>query len=157
MLGTRSKNITESFEMTSAPALIDFKYDGLRVQIHNNLGEVRLFTRNLDEITKQFPEVLEFIKTNFSDISFVIDSECVGYDYKNQKFLPFQVLSKRILTKKIEDVNYINIIVKSFDILYLNNETLISKPYKQRREILEKLFLNRKMKQKIHFNTNSLK
>ena len=157
MLGTRAQTVKESFEMTSKPALLDFKYDGLRVQIHNNKGKVNLFTRNLDEITQQFPEVIDFIQTNFSDISFVADSECVGFDYKKGKFLPFQMLSKRILTKEITEVDHINVIVKVFDILYLNNKTLIDKSYKERREILEQLMLNRKLKQKLHFDVEKLR
>lgn len=157
MLGTRSNSVKQSFEMTSRPALLDYKYDGLRVQIHNNYGEVRLFSRNLDEITKQFPEVVEFIKNNFSDLSFVVDSECVGYDFDKQEFLPFQVLSRRILTKNVSEVSHINVVVKAFDLLYLNEETLINDKYSKRRELLETIFLNRKLKQKLYFDVEMLK
>ena len=148
MLGPRSTSITDAFEKTLKPALLDFKYDGLRVQIHNNKGKVDLFTRNLDNITKQFPEIVEYIKTNFSDLSFVLDSECVGYDFEKRKFIPFQVFSKRILTKELRSVSHISVAVRTFDIVYLNGETIFKKPYKERREILESLFFNRKLVQK---------
>jgi len=157
MLAPRVKTVKEGFEMTNTPSLIDFKYDGLRVQIHNNEGEVKLFTRNLDEITQQFPEVIEYVKKNFSDLSFVLDTECVGFDYINKKFLPFQTLSKRILTKEIEEVRHINVIVKAFDILYLNGTTLIDVEYVKRREKLKKIMINRKMKQRLNFDVNKLK
>jgi DNA ligase-1 len=145
MLGTRVNSFEEAFEIVGKPAFADFKYDGLRVQIHNYKGKVKLFSRNLEDITTQFPEIINFIKQNFSDLSFILDSECVGYDYKNKKFLPFQTLSKRIMKKEINENLHINITVKIFDILYLKDETLIKKPYKERREILENLFLNRKI------------
>lgn len=145
MLGTRAKTIDDALKSTGKPAIIDYKYDGLRVQIHNNKGEITLFSRNLENITKQFPEVVEYIKRNFSDSSFVLDTECVGYDNKRHSFLPFQTLSKRILTKDISSVSSILVVVKTFDILYLNGKTLIDIPYEKRREQMEKLYLNRKL------------
>ena len=148
MLGTRAKTITDSFSSTGTPALIDYKYDGLRVQIHNQKGEVTLFSRNLEDITKQFPEVVEYIKTNFSDCSFVLDSECVGYDKNKQTYLPFQILSRRILTKNVSSVSSISVVVKTFDILYFNNKTLIDYSYEKRREYMENLYIGRTLVQK---------
>lgn len=157
MLGTRAANINESFEISGVPALADFKYDGLRVQIHNNNGEVKLFSRNLDEITKQFPEIIDFIKENYSELSFVIDSECVGFDFDKQIFLPFQTLSKRIMTKEFNEVKHINICVRAFDIMYLNGKTLIDEPYEKRRQRLSELFVGKRLVQNINFNLKDLK
>lgn len=152
MLGTRAKDIKESFEISGKPALIDFKYDGLRIQIHNDKGKITLFSRNLDDITKQFPEVVEYIKENFSNMSFVMDSECVGFDFKTGKFLPFQTLSRRILSKEISDVEHIKVVVKAFDLLYYDNKTIIDLPYEERREILENMFIDKTIKQKLNFD-----
>lgn len=157
MLGTRKNTIKDSLELTGLPAFLDYKYDGLRVQIHNNKGEIELFSRNLDNITKQFPEVVDFIRNNFSDLSFVLDTECVGYDFEKEEFLPFQVLSRRIMTKDFSEVSHINVVVKAFDILYIDGKTLIDESYQNRREILEGLFLNRDLKQKLHFDVKKLK
>ncbi len=157
MLGTRANTIEDSFEVSKKPALIDFKYDGLRVQIHNDKGKVRLFSRNLEEITKQFPEVVEFVKENFSDLSFVADTECVGYDFDTQKFLPFQLLSRRIMTKNVNEVSHIKVVVKIFDIMYLNGQTIIELPYSQRREKIYELMLNRPLRQTISFDIKKLK
>lgn len=157
MLGTRSNTIKDSFDVSGKPALIDFKYDGLRVQIHNDYGNVRLFSRNLDEITKQFPEVIDFVKVNFSDVSFVVDSECVGFDFEKGVFLPFQMLSRRILSKDVNGVSHIKVVVKAFDLLYLNSETLIDDSYNLRREKLEELFVGRELKQELNFNVEKIK
>lgn len=157
MLGTRTNTIESSFEITGKPSLIDFKYDGLRVQIHNKNGEIKLYSRNLDEITKQFPEVVEFIKENFSDLTFVIDAECVGFDFDKMQFLPFQTLSRRIMSKNIDDVSHIKVVVKAFDIMYLNGKTLINEPYLKRRELLEGLFINRDLIQKIEIDIKKIK
>ncbi len=157
MLGTRANTVEDSFKISDKPAVLDFKYDGLRVQIHNNKGEVQLFSRNLDNITKQFPEVVEFIKINFSDISFVVDSECVGFDFDKMQFLPFQLLSRRILTKDVNSVSHIKVTCKAFDLLYLNGETLIDKSYEKRRELLENLFVGKELIQELNFDISSLK
>lgn len=157
MLGTRVLNVDDAFAISGFPGFIDYKYDGLRVQIHNDYGDVRLFSRNLDNITKQFPEVVEYIRINFSDISFVIDSECVGFDFGKGKFLDFQILSKRIMTKNYDEVSYINVVIKAFDLMYMNGETLIGKVYAERREMLDNLFLNRPLKQKINFDISKLR
>jgi len=156
MLGTRVSNIDEAFEISDKPAFVDFKYDGLRVQIHNNYGEVKLFSRNLDDITKQFPEVCDYIKDNFSDFSFVVDSECVAYDFQTQKFLDFQVLSRRILTKNIDDVSNIHVVVRFFDIMHYNGETILNKEYSFRRKLVDKLLLGRNLRQKLFFDTKLL-
>jgi len=156
MLGIRVNSVQDSFKHTGKPSLIDFKYDGLRLQIHKSKDEIKLFSRNLEEITKQFPEVVDFIKLNFSIETFVIDCECVGYDYIKKEFLNFQVLSKRILTKNIKDVKSIKITIKAFDILYFNGKTLINESYGIRRKILNELFLERELKQKLYFNLKDL-
>ncbi len=150
MLGTREQTVEAAIERIGIPCLSDYKYDGLRVQIHNDKGKIKLFSRNLDEITKQFPEIIEFMKDNFSDISCILDTECVGFNPKNKKYLPFQTLSKRILTKDIHSVFSIKVVVRSFDILYLNGKTLIDEPYEKRREIMESLFVNRELSQINH-------
>ena len=148
MLGSRANTVDEAFSFTGKPSFIDYKYDGLRVQIHNDYGKVTLFSRNLDTITKQFPEVVDFIKDNFSDMSFVIDSECVGYDFEKQEFLPFQLLSRRIMTKDINEVSHINVALRIFDIMYLEGETLLELGYLERRDKMETLLVGRELKQR---------
>lgn len=157
MLGTRAQTIDESFNISGKPALVDFKYDGLRVQIHNNRGKVKLFSRNLDEITNQFPEVVEFIKDNFSEQTFVMDSECVGFDFKKMKFLEFQILSRRILSKNVHEVSHIKVVVKAFDLMMLDNKTLIDEPHEYRRKLLDDMFIGKELIQKCDFDIEKIK
>ncbi len=157
MLGIKVKSVKEALKDMKKPYFADFKYDGLRLQIHKEKDFVKIFSRNLEDITDKFPEVVEFFKSNFENVSFVLDSEGVGYDYNNLKFLPFQEFSKRFQSKNYEEVKNIKMIVRAFDILYFNGETLIDKKYKKRREILEKLFLNANLKQKNYFDEKVIK
>ena len=59
MLAKKVDTIEEGFEAVGKPAVIDYKYDGMRAQIHVKNGEVKVFTRRLENVTKQFPDVVE--------------------------------------------------------------------------------------------------
>jgi len=62
MLALKVDNIDEGFERCGKPAEFEFKYDGMRMQIHKNNNDVKIFTRRLEKITEQFPEVVDYIK-----------------------------------------------------------------------------------------------
>ncbi|MCH8956724.1 hypothetical protein IIA28_15600, partial [candidate division KSB1 bacterium] len=88
-----------AFKAVGSPAQFEFKLDGFRLQIHKVDGKIKLFTRRLEEVTKQFPEVVESIKHNVKGKEFILDSEAVGYSKKSGKYLPFQSISQRIKRK----------------------------------------------------------
>ena len=144
MLGTRLKDFDEIDKKVKYPIFADFKYDGIRVQIHKKNDVVKIFSRNLENLTKQFPEIVNCFKVSFKE-DFILDGECVGYDYINKKYLDFQILSRRILTKNLESIKDIEIQVLLFDIIKLDDKELIDFKFSKRREILEKLFLNREI------------
>ncbi len=99
MLYQKVKNLSEAFETVGKPAAFEYKYDGFRLQIHKKDDKIFLFTRRLDEVTKQFPDVVKFVKENVSGDSFIIDSEAVGYDVSTKKYTAFQNISQRIKRK----------------------------------------------------------
>ena len=144
MLGTRLKDFSQVEKEVKYPIFADFKYDGIRLQIHKYGNEIKLFSRNLEDLTSQFEEIKMFLLDNFNE-NFIIDCECVAFDYEEKKYLDFQILSRRILSK--EKNTNIKVQVKAFDILKLNNENLMNEAFEKRREILENLFLNRDLKQ----------
>ena len=61
------------------------------------------------------------------------------------------------MSKNIDDVSHIKVVVKAFDIMYLNGKTLINEPYLKRRELLEGLFINRDLIQKIEIDIKKIK
>ena len=132
------------------PFTCEYKYDGFRGQIHYYNNKTEIFSRNLENMTETYPDIVEYVnnfqkesqeKNNEQSInSFIIDCEMVAFDTKNNKILPFQQLTTR--SRKNVDINTITIHVCMFvfDILYLNNEILINKTLRERREILYKTF-----------------
>lgn len=149
MLAIKVSSIGEAFEYCGKPAAIEQKYDGFRMLINKKEnGEIFLFTRKLENVTKQFPDIVDSIGINVKAKSFILDSEVVGYDKKTKKYLPFEAISQRIKRKYDikETIEEIPVEVNVFDCLYLNGESLIKKPFKERRKILEKIIKEEKLK-----------
>ena len=107
-----------------------------------NQYEVKLFTRNLEDVTEMFPEIVEAARHLKHD-SFIIDSEIVGWDYKKETFLSYQETMQRRRKYSIESKRE-DIPVKAFafDLLYLNKESLISKDTEFRINLLTKALEN---------------
>ena len=144
---TGIKVIFERFADT--PFTCEYKYDGFRGQIHYYNKKTQIFSRNLEDMTETYPDVVEFInnfikesaeKNNKQLNSFILDCEMVAYDKKNDKILPFQQLTTR--SRKNVDLATITIHVCMFcfDILLLNDEILINKTLRERRKYLYSTF-----------------
>jgi DNA ligase-1 len=131
------KTAVESFEH---PAL-EVKYDGARVQIHKDGGKILLYTRRLEDVTKQFPDLVKFTKEAVKAKSCILDGEMIGIDKRTGRPLPFQQLSQRIQRKyDIEKmVKEVPIQVNLFDVLFVDGRSLLDKTLKERREVLEKI------------------
>ena len=141
MLAIKSDTIEDAFETVKTPAAVEYKYDGFRIQAHKSKDEIRLFTRRLEEVTTQFPEIVDYIKTHIKGKEFIIDSEAVGFSPKTKKYLPFQSISQRIKRKyDIERLaKQFPVELNVFDIIYYEGKNLLDKEFKERREILEKI------------------
>ncbi|MFP4402355.1 MAG: hypothetical protein ACLFPL_03915 [Candidatus Nanoarchaeia archaeon] len=145
MLGPRLYSFEEAQERVNFPVFCDYKYDGLRLIIQNEYGKVKLFSRNLEDLTSQFQEVVQFVQDNFSHLSCVLDGECIGFHKNTSEQVEFQELSKRIMTKSHNLKVNITIGLRLFDILKFNDELVYLKPLKERQKILRSLFLNQRI------------
>lgn len=108
-------------------------------QIHKKDNEIKIFTRRLEEVTNQFPDVAESVRKNIRGKSFIIDSEAVGYDKKTGKYLPFQNISQRI--KRKHDIKKMSedfpVELNIFDIIYYDGKSMINEEFEKRRNLLE--------------------
>ncbi|OIN88817.1 DNA ligase [Candidatus Beckwithbacteria bacterium CG_4_10_14_0_2_um_filter_47_25] len=118
---------------------VEGKWDGLRVQIHIDKPLVRIFSRNLDNMTAMFPEITA-AAAQLPAESVILDGEAVAYDNKTGKLLSFQETAQR---KRIHGVagkaKELPIKVFIYDLLLLNGKTLIAEPFIKRRQELEKI------------------
>jgi len=144
MLAQKAKDIDDAFKKLGKPMAIEYKYDGFRLLIHKANNKITLFTRSLENVTKQFPEVEEYVKKFIKGNSFILDSEAVGYDKKTKNYTDFQKISQRIRRKYHIDKLQKNlpIEVNVFDILYYNGKSQIDISFKKRRELIEKILTN---------------
>ncbi|MDD5699814.1 MAG: ATP-dependent DNA ligase [Candidatus Nanoarchaeia archaeon] len=148
MLAQKAANIKEGFEMVGKPCAIEYKYDGFRLLIHKKGKEVILFTRRLENVTKQFPEVVDYINKYVDGNSFILDSEAVGFNKKTKEYQPFQHISQRIKRKyDIEKLREeLPIEVNVFDILYYNGKSQIDEPYEKRAKLIREIVKNQPYK-----------
>ena len=140
MLAQKVSDMKAGFETVGVPARIEYKYDGFRMQIHKDGNKIRIFTRRLDDVTKQFPEVVDYVLKNVKGNSFIIDSEAVGLG-KDGRYLPFQSISQRIKRKyDIEKLaEKFPVELNVFDIIYYEGSNLIKAPLSERLEIIRKI------------------
>jgi len=141
MLAQKVKNIEEGFKAVGKPCAIEYKYDGFRLIIHKKDSKIKLFTRKLENVTKQFPEAVEYIQKYVRGESFILDSEAIGYNKKTKEYTPFQAISQRIRRKyNIEKIREeLPIEINVFDILYYNGKSLIKEPFEKRTQLIRKI------------------
>lgn len=139
MLFVKADSIPDAFERVGSPAAWEYKYDGFRVQIHKQKEDITLFTRRLEDVTPQFPDVVEAIRKGVNGDSFIIDAEVVGFDKKTFEYLPFQSISQRIRRKyDIPDmVKNFPVETNVFDVIFHNGDSVAKKSFTDRRKLLE--------------------
>jgi DNA ligase-1 len=126
------------------PAAFEYKYDGFRLIISKENGKISLFTRRLENVTKQFPDVVEYVSRFVNGNSFMIDCEVVGYDPGTKKYLPFQSISQRIKRKyEIEKmIRDFPVEVNVFDLLFFDGDSYLNKPFIERTKLIRKIIKN---------------
>jgi DNA ligase-1 len=150
MLGVKAESI-EDVVRRHGKVIVEIKYDGLRLQIHKKGKDVWLFTRRLEDVTKQFPDVVEVIRKNIKAEECIIEGEAWPIDLNTKLPMPFQKLSQRIHRKyDIEKMaREIPVQLNLFDIVYLNGMPLFRKPLIERREILKSIIIEEEGKIKL--------
>ncbi|MGM5480124.1 MAG: ATP-dependent DNA ligase [Nanobdellota archaeon] len=146
MLARKEQTFDDAFERTGFPVRIEYKYDGFRLQIHKKNDKVWLFTRRLEDVTTQFPDVVKGIQKHVSAQEAILDAEIVGYDPVKGVYKPFQYISQRIRRKYDIDrlVKELPVEVNVFDILLLQGKSLIDNSLEDRLEQLKNVIRPKK-------------
>ena len=119
---------------------VQYKYDGFRVQIHKNGDHVRLFSRNLEETTLMFPDIIKGVLSQVKADSIILDSEALAYNPASEEFLPFQETTKRRRKHGIEEMaKSLPLKAFVFDMMYLNGKSLLDTPLQERIKQLQKV------------------
>lgn len=140
LLAEKSPSLQDALKSFEECA-IEFKYDGARVQVHKKGEKIWLYTRRLENITRQFPDLVELVKKHVKGSEFIIEGEILAIDPRTGSPMAFQTLSQRIHRKYDiqETIRQIPIQVNFFDVIYLNGKSFFEAPFKERRKVLESI------------------
>jgi len=114
-----------------------YKYDGLRAQIHKDGQQVTIFSRNLEDQSHMFPELIEGTLKQVRAESAILDAEALAYNATSEEFLPFQETTRRRRKHQIEALaQQLPLKAFVFDILYKDGASLLDTPLAERLKIL---------------------
>ncbi|MFH0808223.1 MAG: ATP-dependent DNA ligase [archaeon] len=142
MLFPKAKNVEDAFRIVGRLAAFEYKYDGFRVMVNRSEdGEVKIFTRALENVTEQFPDIVEAVRENVSGKSFILDCEAVGFDSSTGKYTDFQAISQRIRRKHgiAEMMSKLPVELVVFDVVFLDGDSLIDVKFEKRRKLIERI------------------
>ncbi|HZC45251.1 MAG TPA: ATP-dependent DNA ligase [Candidatus Acidoferrum sp.] len=142
MLAFPVADIAEAFATLGPELSLEHKLDGARVQIHhagNENGDVRIFSRRLNEITESIPDVVE-IANRIGARHAILDGEVIGVDASGRP-AAFQDLMRRFGRTRDVDQARVDQPLKLyvFDVLALDGALTIDRPWADRISILEEL------------------
>lgn len=119
-------------------AICEYKYDGMRLQIHKKGNSISLFTRNLENITDQYPDIVKYALDNLKADEAIVEGECVAIDIDSGDMLPFQELMHRRRKYDIEEkAEKFPANIYLFDVLLIDGKDMMTKQLVDRREILK--------------------
>ena len=146
MLAERLGDLGDIMQKMGGEAAFEYKYDGLRMQVHIDKtaeeGEqIRMFSRQLEDLTPQFPELHDWILKAFKEEKGIVEGECVPVDITTGEFLPFQVISRRRGRKHGLDgaIEEFPVKLVLFDVLLSGDREMIDLPFPERRKELERV------------------
>jgi DNA ligase 1 len=135
MLAQRLSDADEILAKLGGRCSAEYKYDGVRVQAHRTAdGTIELFTRRLEEISTQFPDVVELLAAGLGPREAIIEGEVVAYDAAAGELRPFgEVMLRRRKHGIDQAVRDVPVGLFCFELLYADGQDLTRLPYPERR------------------------
>jgi DNA ligase 1 len=135
MLAQRLSDATEILAKLGGRCAAEYKYDGVRVQAHRTAdGQIELFTRQLERVATQFPDVVEVLAAGLGPAEAIVEGEVVAFDPAAGELRPFQEVMFRRRKYGITDaVRDIPVSLFCFELLYADGQDLTRLSYPERR------------------------
>ncbi|HYR04241.1 MAG TPA: ATP-dependent DNA ligase [Nitrososphaerales archaeon] len=140
MLAERLGSAQEILDQIGKPVAAEYKLDGERLQMHKSGEKVELFSRRLERITANYPDVVRYVKSHVKSRRAVLEGEVVAINANTGEYLPFQELMHRRRKHGIEEMmKQYPVAVNFFDALYVDTKDITGLPYVKRRAQLERV------------------
>jgi DNA ligase-1 len=159
MLAERLSAPEEIIEKLGGKCVVEYKYDGERVQAHKKGNEVALYSRRMERISNQYPDAVDLVRNNIDAKEAILEAECVAVDAETEELLPFQELMHRRRKYGIKEaMEQYPVSLFMFDALYLDGKDLTLEAYPYRRKALEKVIIkNNRVRVAKQIKTSSVK
>ncbi|KAK4196009.1 putative DNA ligase 1 [Triangularia verruculosa] len=145
MLGSITRDLNEMLtKLQGRDFACEYKYDGQRAQVHCDAdGKVSIFSRHLELMTDKYPDLVSLVpKIRGEDVqSFIMEGEVVAVDRITGELKTFQTLANRARKDVAVGSITINVCLFAFDLMYLNGQPLLDRPFRERRDMLRSLFI----------------
>lgn len=145
MLGSITRDMGEMFtKLQGRDFACEYKYDGQRAQVHcDEKGKVTIFSRHLEVMTDKYPDLVALVPRMRGEgvSSFILEGEVVAVDRESGDLKTFQTLANRARKDVVIGAVTIDVCLFSFDLMYLNGEELLDRPFRERRSLLKSLFV----------------
>ncbi|MCJ7667608.1 MAG: ATP-dependent DNA ligase [Anaerolineae bacterium] len=140
MLAQMAYDVAQAFQEHKGKTALEYKLDGARVQIHKTGEEVRIYSRNLSEVTPSLPEVVDQVRDEVKADSAILEGEAIAVDGMGRP-LPFQHLMRRFrrIHNLREVMREVPIQLYLFDILYRDGTSLVDDPNHKRWQALQEV------------------
>ena len=141
MLAERLPSIPEVVERMGGECAIEYKYDGIRAQVHIGKDSVKIFSRRLEDLTGNFPDIARSLKEHFRGEEAIVEGECVAVDAETGFMQSFQEVTHRRRKHGMNDaVKEYPVRIFLFDILYADGKDMTMEPYLERRDAIGRWF-----------------
>ncbi|KAL8731911.1 MAG: hypothetical protein Q9181_004134 [Wetmoreana brouardii] len=145
MLGSITRDLSEMLtKLQGRDFSCEYKYDGQRAQVHcDDSGKVSIFSRHLEVMTDKYPDLVALVPTIRGEgvSSFILEGEVVAIDRDSGELKAFQTLTNRARKDVAIHAIKVDVCLFAFDLMYLNGEELLSRSFRERRELLRSLFV----------------
>ena len=136
MLAATAPSVADALE-SNGPSSVEWKLDGARIQAHRQGHDVRLFTRNLNDVTERLPGVVEVVR-HLPVERVILDGEVYGAALREDGAGPFQETMSRFSRHEPDADGDAHLHVRFFDVLHVDGTDLIDEPLSQRLGALER-------------------
>ncbi|KAL8872620.1 MAG: hypothetical protein Q9174_001775 [Haloplaca sp. 1 TL-2023] len=145
MLGSITRDLGEMLtKLQGRDFSCEYKYDGQRAQVHcDEAGKVSVFSRHLEVMTDKYPDLVALVPAIRGEgvSSFILEGEVVAIDRESGELKAFQTLTNRAKKDVAIGSIKVDVCLFAFDLMYLNGEELLSRSFRERRELLRSLFV----------------